>query len=239
MSKLRGLSGMLAAAALAGCASTVPTTAIKVADSSATLPTLRASVRLERSDRPQAGLRDEQALEFIAATGKGSDTQSLSAGQPPVVVGDTVTTFNAPQSLRHEYEFTYLDFSWRGRLQFGPTAGRLELLAGLSYLETELRVASATQSALEKRSAAGLSLGVGGIWDVRPSTSLQVRAVFIAPLGEFDEITRIEGYVVQALGRNLAARAGYAAWRIRVDSSNTSAVKVNLSGPSLGLDLSF
>ena len=230
---------VLAAWALGGCATSIPTTAIKASDSSVTLPTVRVSVQIGSAEGPPPEPAYGQALEFNAATAKGSDTQTLSAGQPPVIFGDPSTTFNAPQDLRHEFEFAYVDFSWRGRAFFGLKPIGLEVLAGLSYLETELTVSSATQRATDKRNAAGLSLGVGGVWRIRPSTRVQARVTLIAPLGEFDEVTRLEAFVVQALGRNAAVRAGYAGWRIRVDSGSASAIKVDFAGPSLGLDLSF
>lgn len=229
----------LAVWALGGCAGSIPTTSIKASDSSVTLPTIRISTEFGGTGGAPSEPRDGQALEFNAATAKGSDTQTLSTGQPPVIFGDPTTTFNAPQALKHDFEFTYVDISWRGRAFFGTNPVGLELLAGLSYLATDMTVSSATQSAAEKRNAAGLSLGVGGVWRIRPATSVQARATFIAPLGEFDEITRLEAFVVQALGRNAAVRAGYAGWRIRVDSGSRSAIKMNVSGPSLGLDLSF
>lgn len=229
----------LAAWALGGCAGSVPTTAIKASDSGAALPTIRISAEPGGAERAPSEPRNGQAVELNIATAKGSDTQTLAAGQPPVIFGDPVTTFSAPQDLRHEFDFTYFDVSWRGRAFFGANPVGLELLAGLSYLAVDLTVSSAGQRATDKRDAAGLSLGIGGVWRIRPATSLQARATFIAPLGEFDEVTRVEAFLVQALGRNAAVRAGYAGWRIRVDSGGASAIKLDVSGPSLGLDVSF
>jgi hypothetical protein len=74
---------------------------------------------------------------------------------------------------------------------------------------------------------------------VRPTTLLQGRVTFMVPLGDFDEVLRLEAHVVQALGRNAAVRAGYAFWRIRSEPGSTSGIKLDLSGPAIGLDLDF
>jgi hypothetical protein len=234
------VSAALVVGALGACASyPPPTTPIRASESGATLPTFRISLSLDSAAGAPAEQGAGRAVELGVATGKGRDTQVLSAGQAPLVFGDTATTFSPPQSLAHEFDFAYYDVSWRMRGFRADQAAGFELLAGLGYLSTDLTVSSPSERASETLTSVNLTLGVGGLWRVRPTTLLHGRATFMAPLGDFDEVLRLEAHVVQALGRNAAVRAGYAFWRIRSEPSSTSGIKLDLSGPVLGLDLSF
>lgn len=231
----RLVSAVILGGALSGCASFPPTTSIKASDGGATLPTVRVSVSLDSAADHGAG----RAVEIGVASGKGRDTQTLGAGQVPIVFGDPATTFSPPQALTHEFDFAYYDLSWRWRSFRADDAGGFELLAGMSYLSTDLTVSSPSLRAADTLTSANLTVGAGGLWRVRPTTLLQGRVTFILPLGDFDEVLRLEAHVVQALGRNAAVRAGYAFWRIRSEPSGTSGLKLDLSGPTLGLDLNF
>jgi hypothetical protein len=76
---------------------------------------------------------------------------------------------------------------------------------------------------------------------LRPGTSLQSR---LAVFGSGDDTgvsgaSRLETCIVQALGRNAALRAGYAAWSIISERENAYDIHVRFSGPALGLDLLF
>jgi hypothetical protein len=220
---------------LGGCASYPPSTAIKASDSGATLPTIRVSTSLDGAADAGRGL----AIELAIATGKGRDTQVLVAGQDPVKFGDSLTTFNAPQTLTHEFDVASFDAWWRARLFRPDDALGLELLAGVGYVTADLTISSATQRVSDTRSAVNPNFGVGVLWRLRPTTLLHARAVLGLPLGDFKEFLRVEAFAVQGLGRNVAVRAGYAFWRIRSEPGSESGIKLNLSGPSLGLDLNF
>lgn len=233
------VSAVLLAAGLGGCASYPPTTSIRASDSGATLPTLRITKTLDAMDGAAAEHGAGRAVEIGVASGKGRDTQTLEPGQVPIVFGDPATTFSPPQSLTHEFDFAYYDLLWRWRSFPAGSAAGFELIAGMSYLSTDLTVSSPGLRASDTLTSANLTFGAGGLWRMRPATFLQGRVTFVLPLGDFDEVLRLEAHVVQALGRNAAVRAGYAYWRIRSEPGSTSGIKLDVSGPALGLDLSF
>jgi len=236
------LFGGLVAWALGGCAANpVATTPIEATDRGI-VPTVRISANLSprggtegAPSEPQSG----HAVEFSAATARGSDSQTLGAGQPPIIFGGLNTAFNAPQNLKHEFDFAYYDISWRGRAFFDPNPIGLEVLLGLGYVTLDLAVSSPTQRAAETLNSAGFSAGIGVIWRIRPATSLQARVTAIALISDFDELARLEVFVVQALGRNAAVRAGFSAWRLKADHDSRSDIKVDFFGPSIGLDVNF
>ncbi len=225
---------------LGGCASYPSSTAIKASESGVSLPGIRISTSL---DGPAVGSGVDpgtgRAIELSIATGKGRDTQALATGQEPIIFGDSRTTFNAPQSLTHEFDFASYDVNWRWRSTSAGGALQLELLAGVGYLTADLTVSSATQRASDTLTGVNLNLGVGALWRFLPTTQLHARVVLGTPLGDFDEAIRFEAFAVQELGRNVAVRAGYSAWRIRSEPTDISGIKLNASGPSLGLDLNF
>lgn len=233
------MSAVLVVGGLGACASYPPTTSIRASESGATLPTVRLSMALDSAPGAPAEQGAGRAVEIGVASGKGRDTQTLEPGQVPIVFGDPATTFSPPQSLTHEFDFAYYDLSWRWRGFQANSAAGFELLGGLSYLSTDLTVSSPSLRASDTLTSANLTLGVGGLWRMRPGTLMQGRVTFILPLGDFDEVLRLEAHVVQALGRNAAVRAGYAFWRIRSEPGGTSGIKLDLSGPAIGLDLNF
>lgn len=234
------VSAVLVLWILGGCASYPPSTAIKASESGVALPSIRISTSLEGP--AVGGAADPgtgRAIELSIATGKGRDAQALAAGQQPIIFGDTRTTFSGPQSLTHEFDFASYDVNWRARLMGKDRALGLELIAGVGYLRADLTVSSATQRASDTLTGVNLNFGVGGLWRIFPTTLLHGRVLVGTPLGDFDEAIRIEAFLVQELGRNVAARVGYAAWRIRSEPTDISGVKLDASGPSLGLDLNF
>jgi hypothetical protein len=76
---------------------------------------------------------------------------------------------------------------------------------------------------------------------VLPKTSAQGRLTYFTStlVTEKSELERWDLAAVQALGRNVSLRAGYSWWELKSTRAGASDVHAQLSGPSLGLELSF
>jgi hypothetical protein len=236
----------LFACALTGCADlTIGTSDISATDRSVVIPSGRISIDLSQRGESPAAPHTGHAIELGASGASGDAEQQLAAGELPIVFGGR--TFNAPVALRHDFDWRFYEVAYRYRHFFGGGFG-IEALGGLGFAELDFRVDSAGQSAREKMSNGGVLGGVGLLWKLRPSTSLQSRAVVFLS-GQFEDvstITRLEVYAAQALGRHAALRAGWSTWNVRSIreandnlSSRNSPLRLRFSGPALGLDLAF
>ena len=230
---------LLLAPCLAGCIATTP---IQVTDRSASQPSARVSFQLSGDQETPSRPHDGVAFELGATGRSGSAGQSLAAGQPDVVLGGQ--TFTGPLQLTNQVDFRYYEGVFRVRKFFNDALG-IEALIGLGYTSLDLAVSAPGQRATEDRSRGGLAVGLGGVWRVLPSTSLQARWTGFS---SFDAIffptepmtnTRVELHLVQALGRNAALRAGWTEWRLSSENSPNSDFKATFSGPALGLELMF
>jgi hypothetical protein len=240
------ISAILAAAALAACSST-NTTDVRIRDSGQFIPSARMSIDIPTQSavapsRPHTG----HAIEFGATGGKAEDTQSLAAGNQPVVFGGQ--TFPSPNSLSNEAEFRYFELAYRYRKFFGEGTFGIEALGGLGYADMDVTVASAAQRASENLGNAGIVGGFGLVWRFLPATSLQTRwTLFLSGKEEgVSSASRWDIYLAQALGSHAAIRVGLAAWGVDsrreaadVSTSNNSPIRVRMSGPAIGLDVMF
>jgi len=237
-----GVLGALVGLTLAGCGTTaIPTTTIDISDRGAFQRSLRVGWNISKVPGAPSDPQSSHGIEIGAMRTSGDDTQDLATGQSPVIFGGT--TFNPAQTLRHETDLTYYDVTYRFRRFFGDGSFGIEALAGLAQAILDLTVSSATQRASESLSTTGFQLGVGGIWRLRPGTSLHARYKGFG-LGDWnDDVTTVsstEISLAQAVGRNVVVRGGYAYTKVyseRVDFF--SDIKVKLSGPTLRLELQF
>ncbi len=226
----------LTAFSLGGCLST---TRIDAEDNRVFLPSVRGVVNLTESKESPSQPRDGHALEFEATRARGSDSQSLTAGQSPVILNNT--TFSPPQQLRNDFDFRFASASWRWRKFFADRSLGLETFAGLGYAWLDLRVASPSQQASEHFSTLGPQGGGGLIWRMHPGTSLQGRiAGFVSATDGVNRAVRGEVFLVKGLGENVTARAGYVGWEAKGHAlSGVSDFRLRFSGPALGLELDF
>jgi len=236
-----GVLGVLVGLTLAGCGTTaIPTTTIDISDRGAFQPSLRVGWNISKVPGAPSDPQSSHGIEIGAMRTSGDDTQDLATGQSPVIFGGT--TFNPAQTLRHETDLTYYDVTYRFRRFFGDGSFGIEALAGLAQAILDLTVSSATQRASESLSTTGFQFGVGGIWRLRPGTSLQARYTWFGSSKYYEDTTvsSVEFSAAQALGHNLVVRGGYAYTKVyseRVDFF--SDIKVKLSGPTLRLELQF
>ena len=223
--------------ALAGC---VTASQVVADDPRVFLPSVRAAVSLEDEPQHPANPQSGRAIEFEVARAKGGGEQTLAPSQSPIIFNGT--TFSAPQQLRNDFDFNYLDASFRWRKFFRERALGLEVSGGVGRTSIGLTVTSSTQSASQHFATYGPQGGVALIWRVRPGTSLHARIsgfVSKADTGVSD-FGHYELFIAQALGENVALRAGYAKWEVNGDSGvGTSDFRATFSGPVLDLGLNF
>lgn len=236
---------MLAAAALSGCAGW-DSKDISITDREAVLVSGRLSIDIGRGrvDAPSVP-HNGHGIELGLSGTSGDDVQNLSAGEQPVVFANR--SFSAPAELRHEYDWTFGEVAYRYRKFFGSGAFGIEALGGIARAQLDLTTSSGTQRASEKIDDYGAVGGFGIIWKFRPTTSLQSRfSLFYATGSDTDmEVERLDLYLVQALGRHAALRAGYSSWRVDISRfgvfnfGSESGIHARFSGIALGLDLAF
>lgn len=245
-SRLAALAAAALGALLAGCVST-NNTDLKITDRGVFLPSVRAGIdispQVESPSVPHTG----HAIEIAYSGGSGDDAQSLAPGEAPIVFGGR--TFASPNELRYDFDWRFAELAYRYRRFFGGTRPfGIEVLGGLGYAQLDLTVASPTQRAGEKLSNGGVIGGFGLIWKFLPRTSLQSRfSLFLS--GENEDVsaaTRFDGYLVQAIGKNVAARIGATGWSLESSreanngfSSPNSSIRARFSGLALGLDVMF
>jgi hypothetical protein len=186
----------------------------------------------------------------IGYTGtSGEDSQTRRAGAPTLTFGGQPFAAPTTTTLNYDFDFRFFELAYRFRHFFGASrAFGIEALGGLGWAELDLAVSSATQSAREKLQSGGLVAGFGIIWKFLPQTSLQSRLTLFGS-GESEGVSgagRADVYVVHALGRNAAVRAGLTSWGLVSNreeddhfSSLNSEIRARFSGISLGLDLAF
>jgi len=224
-----------ALALVAGCTSTG--TAIETDQGGRFVPNARVSIAILKKDSP-SDPQDGTAVELGVAGVRGRSTQTLSSGQR-VEIGDQ--NFSGPVTLENEARATIVDgvFRWR-RFTDSRVLG-IELLGGLGYVNADFASTAGTQRGSEGFNSLGLVGGIGGIWRIGPSTSVQGRYSLFFTGGWFEEsdVQRIDLALVQSLGRNFSVRAGYQAWAIESKHVGRSEISARLRGPSLGFELSF
>jgi hypothetical protein len=207
---------------LAGCAVAPP--AIDVTQRGVFMPSARASIG------------EVFELDMARAAGKGP--QTLYVGERVQLANGSLT---GARQLENSADVRVADAWLRGRsLDAGKTLRR-EVLIGWSLISADFTVRSGSQSITDSWATQGLSLGMGYLWQAAPETVLHARYTFTVTGRTIAQthIHRLELAGVHALGRNIAARAGYSWWAIDATPPTGSEITVRLSGPMLGLDLSF
>ena len=231
-------AGVLISGLLGAC-SGMPATTIQATDHGVVIPSLRVGWTLSRSTEAPSTPHDGHGIELGVTGGRGSDSQSLVAGQQPVQFGGV--TFFAPQTLQYEFDFTFYDVSYRWRRFPAGSSVGFEVLAGAGYAKLDLTASSPTRQAAESLSSVGVTTAVGLIWRMLPSTSLHARlgGYWSGASNDVVQSDRVELHVAQALGRNAVVRAGYARWRAETDRTGASNLEIEFSGPTLGLEFQF
>ena len=91
------------------------------------------------------------------------------------------------------------------RWRTGSTPWTLELLGGLSFVHYEFNAGIVSNSGTPTAAV----VGIGGLWRMRPQTSLQARYLLGRGISSYTEdvnLDRLELAVVQTLSKSFAAR---------------------------------
>lgn len=223
---------------LAGCSGSQiipsPTRPLRAVDNGVSLPTLRLGHTFN-ADSQAPTLQSGHGMEVNLSQTSGRDNQFIDAGQDVRAVDSEI--FFGPQRIEHEFNFDFYDASYRWRYFDGNFGW--EGLAGLSHTSLQLQATSATQRAAETLSSYGAALGLGGIWRLRPATSLQARYTTFEPIGNELDAERFEVFVVWTFTPKVAIRAGYATWNVSARQDSPREIDMDFSGPSLGFDFEF
>ena len=215
-------SSALLLLALAGCA--VPPPAIDVTQRGVFMPSGRASIG--------------EAFELAVGRAAGKSMQTLYAGEGVQLRDNGLA---GPRQIENEADIRIADAWLRLRTHAaGQELGR-EVLIGLSLINADFTARSGATTLTDSWATQGLSLGMGFFY--RPASSITLHARYSFTLTgraiAQTHIHRLELAAVHPLGRNIAARAGYSWWAIDATPPTGSEITVRLSGPALGLDLSF
>jgi len=240
---LRGI--LLLTMTLGGCQNT-STTRIDAKDNTVALPALRMAYNFDH-EKQAASPHNGHAIEFGITTARGSSSQVLSPGQLPIILNQT--TFTAPQQLRNDFDFTDMELLWRYRFRnpiFNDDKLSTEISVGAGSNTINLKVASATQVASRRVDSTGLRVGLGLIYRLGQSSSIQMSALgYGSPfvISGADQMLRYELVYAKTYLDNFRVRAGYAIWHVKGSLSGPQASEsdfyLELSGPTLALDLEF
>jgi hypothetical protein len=235
---------LVTAVVFAGCSTSSPPPAtIRASDTVTTYSgRLAAESRTDGRQPSDPGLG--AALEINYLQGRGRDVQNLRAGEQPIQMSGA--TFNAPQTLNHDFGLKWIEFDARVRY-FSPQPDRslgVEVLGGLAFPRLNLRVSTPTRTAKETFGVGGPVVGLGLLWRFRPGTYAHGRWSAYGGVGGGDDDMRAQRYEIalaHAVHRNLVLRAGYNDVRMKISRnySGFSDIDVRMRGPSLGLDAVF
>jgi len=168
------------------------------------------------------------------STASGDSTQDVGAGDRVSMGG--IPAFG-PRQLSNEATLRQLDAFVRWRTGAAPWT--LELLGGLSFVHYEFNAGIVSNSG----TPAAAVVGVGGLYRLRPQTSLHARYLLGKGVSSYTEdvsLDRLELAVVQSLSKNISARLGYTVWDVTVAPSEpNSELHMRFRGPMLGIDFSF
>ncbi len=231
-----GLAAFATCLFLGACVSTTP---IEVKDRDVVVPSLRIVWQKSELWEPvgePSSMRRGRRVELDLSAGRGRSSQDLAAGQEPIVFNGA--SFLGPQTIEQRFDFLFASLA-AGRSFFpGDGAVGFEVLVGGGYSALDLRLDSGSQRVKDELSSVGVTVAVGILWRARPRTTVQGRLTkFTAPFDEPSEVTAVELVAMQAVGRHVKLRGGYAQWEVEADSG--SDIGIEFSGPLLGFELDF
>ena len=219
---MKARSSALLVLALAGCAVAPP--AIDVTQRGVFMPSGRASIG--------------DAFELAVGRAAGKSMQTLYAGEG-VQLRDN--DLRGPRQIENQADVRIADAWLRLRTHEAQQKLGQEMLIGLSLINADFTTRSGTTTLTDSWATQGLSLGMGFFYRPASATTLHARYSFTLTGRAIRQthIHRLELAAVQPLSRNVAVRAGYSWWAMDATPPTGSEITVRLSGPALGLDLSF
>ena len=172
---------------------------------------------------------------------EGGFSTASGDSKQDVAAGDRVSMGNipapGPRQLSNEATLRQLDAFVRWRTGSAPWT--LELLGGLSFVHYEFNAGIVSNSGTPTAAV----FGVGGLYRLRPQTSLHARYLLGKGVSSYTEdvsLDRLELAVVQSLSKSISARLGDTVWDVTVAPTEpNSELHMRFRGPMLGIDFSF
>jgi hypothetical protein len=170
----------------------------------------------------------------------GGDSQELAV-QPflttTVKVGNT--TFAPPQTLETRFNFSVYDTSvrWRHFIASGPFGYEVTGGGGFSRLNF-----GATGSGMEGEETVyspDLDVRFGVLLRLGRTTRVEANSTLFYTNSNLSNVARNQATLVQMLGHHIAVDGGYAWWYVDSVSTTRSTVRIQASGPSLGIRVVF
>jgi len=200
---------------------------------------LIASARIEKKLYGDANGKS-LAIEGGGTWTYGSDTQELT-GQlfqtSQVRVGNT--TFVAPQTLETRFNFSVYDASlrWRHFIKSGPIG--YELAGGGGFTHLHFEAAGSGMQGEETVYSPDLDFRIGALVRLGSSTRVEANSTLFYTNSNLSNVARNQISLVQALGQHVAVEGGYSWWYVDSPSATRSTVRIQSSGPSIGIRFGF
>jgi hypothetical protein len=226
-------SGAMLALTLAGCSGTVyQPLEIK---SVGLIPAAKIEKKLY-------GHADGKSLAFEGGGtwAYGSDSQELTA-QPFLTtqakIGDT--TFVAPQTLDTRFNFSIYDtsFRWRHFIKSGPIG--YELAGGGGFSRLHVEASGNGMQGEETVYSPDLDFRIGVLVRLSRTTRVEANSTLFYTNSKLSNVARNQISVVQMLGQHVAVDGGYSWLYVDSPSTTRSTVKIQASGPSVGIRFVF
>jgi hypothetical protein len=170
----------------------------------------------------------------------GSDSQELTA-QPffssQAKVGGT--TFVAPQTLDTNFNLSVYDSSlrWRHFIKKGPFG--YEVTGGGGFSRMHFGASGSGMAGEETVYSPDLDFRFGALLRLGSSTRIEANSTLFVTNSNISDVVRHQVSLVQSLGRHISIEGGYARWYADSNSTTRSSVRVQSSGPSLGIRFGF
>lgn len=233
----------IVACGLGACGNLPPSQVLKpieVTDPNTTIPSVRLSWYPQGFETAPRSLNWGVELEYARGTGRSD--QPLGSNEYVSLGGNNL---QGPQEVHHRAELRYGHLGVTGSQRFGASPIEIEWLAGLGAAEFALvsqsRLAgSPTLSA--RQGLSGVALGVGPRWNITDQLALEGRLQMLHLGPSFGETLWYPEIAVRYRpAKAVALRMGYSSMSYEPSKQNggDSAVRVNISGPFLGLHIVF
>jgi hypothetical protein len=170
----------------------------------------------------------------------GSDSQELTP-QPFQSIQAKVAdaTFVAPLTLATNFNFSVYDTSmrWRHFLWGGPFA--YEVTGGGGFSRLHFGASSNGLNGEETVYSPDLDLRIGALLRLGRTTRVEANTTLFYTNSNLSNVIHNQLSLVQMLGHHVSVEGGYARWYADSNSSTRSSVRVQSSGPSLGVRFGF
>jgi len=170
----------------------------------------------------------------------GSDSQELTVKpflSTQAKIGST--TFVAPQTLETRFNFSVYDTSlrWRHFIAGGPFG--YELAGGGGFSRLNFGATGNGMQGEETVYSPDLDVRIGVLLRLGRTTRIEANSTLFYTNSNLSSVSRNQAGLVQILGHHVSVEGGYSWWYVKSPSTTRSTMKIQASGPSLGVRLGF